>query len=641
MPRRALVSPYLLHALAAAAVLLGLYLSRLYSYVLMHTLVEMFSVIVACAIFMIAWNTRRFLTNNYILFIGITFLFVSVLDVLHTLSFKGLNIVQGFDANLPTQLWIAARYMGSISLLVAPLVMDWKPRPVLLFWLCTAATAMVLASIFVWRIFPDCYIDGEGLTKFKIVSEYVISLFFATALVLLVWKRDEFERSVLLLLSGSILLRVASEIMFTQYEGVYDTPNMIGHFFKIAAFYLFYKALIESALVKPYLMLFRNLKRSEEELREERDRVQNYLDVAKTILVVIDADERVSLINRMGSEVMGYAESEIVGRNWFDNFIPAGIREDVRETFRKLMAGLVAPVEYFENPVLTRSGEERIIAWHNAVLRDDRDRIIATLSSGEDITARRETEEALARKTKELERSNAELEQFASVVSHDLKEPLMTIGGFAEILRERYALALDRKGREHVERIFDGALRMERLVSDLLAFARVATRGSAFEPVRLEGVVGTVLENLKLSIDECGAAVTADPLPIVMGDETQLIQLFQNLIGNALKYRRDEPPRIHISARPAAEYVVRSAECEGGATVDTGWVVAVSDNGIGIDPRHHEIIFKIFERLHKSDKYPGTGIGLAICKKIVERHGGCIWVESEPGKGSTFYFTIQ
>jgi signal transduction histidine kinase len=126
-----------------------------------------------------------------------------------------------------------------------------------------------------------------------------------------------------------------------------------------------------------------------------------------------------------------------------------------------------------------------------------------------------------------------------------------------------------------------------------------------------------------------------------MGDETQLIQLFQNLIGNALKYRRDEPPRIHISARPAAEYVVRSAECEGGATVDTGWVVAVSDNGIGIDPRHHEIIFKIFERLHKSDKYPGTGIGLAICKKIVERHGGCIWVESEPGKGSTFYFTIQ
>jgi PAS domain S-box-containing protein len=348
----------------------------------------------------------------------------------------------------------------------------------------------------------------------------------------------------------------------------------------------------------------------------------------------------VSLINKKGSEILGYPESEIVGKDWFDHFIPASIRENVRETFRKLMAGLVVPVEYFENPVLTRAGEEKMIAWHNAVLRDDRDRIIATLSSGEDITARRKTEEALARKTMELERSNAELDQFASAVSHDLKEPLHTIGGFAELLRQRSADRIDTKGRDHLDRIFDASVRMERLISDLLAFARVTTHGKPFGPVRLDGIVRAVLSNLKMSIDECGAVVTAGPLPTVRGDETQLIQLFQNLIGNALKYRGGEPPRVHIAAQSIADPAVQSSIRIPQSTIENGWVVSVSDNGIGIDPRHHETVFKIFERIHKDRKYPGTGIGLAICKKIVERHGGYIWVESEPGKGSTFYFAI-
>jgi PAS domain S-box-containing protein len=500
---------------------------------------------------------------------------------------------------------------------------------------------VALASIFWWKIFPVCYIEGVGLTTFKIGSEYVISIFFTVALVLLLRIRGEFEKTVLLLLAGSIVLRTAAEILFTFYVGVYDVPNMAGHFFKVAAFYLFYKALIEAALVKPYELLFRNLKRSEEELRGERDRAQNYLDVAKTILVAVGADERVGLINRKGSEILGFPEGEIVGTNWFDRFIPGGIREDVRTMFSKLIAGELAPVEYFEHPVVTRSGEERIIAWRNAVLRDDRDRVVATLSSGEDITARRAAEEALAQKTRELERSNEELDRFASIVSHDLKEPLLTVGGFAEILQERYADRLDEKGREHLGRIFDGAMRMERLIGDLLAFARVTTRGKPFGPVAMDGILGVALANLKMSLDECGGAVTADPLPTVQGDETQMVQLFQNLIGNAVKYRGDAPLRVHVSAKPAGDPAVQSAGRMPKSGSKAGWVFTVTDNGIGIDSRHYEKIFQIFERLHKGDKYPGTGIGLAICKKIVERHGGRIWVESEPGKGSTFYFTLR
>lgn len=640
MEKRFRVPSYLLQILAVAAVLLLLYLSRLYSYVLMHTLVEMFSIVVACSIFMITWNTRRFITNNYILFIGISLLFVSTIDLLHTLAYKGLNVFPGFDANLSTQLWIAARYTSGISLLIAPLIIDRRLRPAAVFGTYAGATAIVLASIFIWRVFPDCFIEGTGLTRFKIVSEYVVSAFFLTAFGLLVRRRGEFERGVIVMLGGFILFQVIAEMLFTVYNNVYGPANMIGHFFKVTAFYLFYKALVETALVKPYDILFRNLKRSETELRDERDQVQNYLDVARTMLVVIGADQRITLINRMGCEILGYPEDEILGTNWFDRFIPAGIRDMVRETFNKLMAGEVTPVEYFENPVVTKSGEERVIAWHNAVLNDEEGRIIATLSSGEDITARKATEAALARKTEELERSNAELDQFASIVSHDLKAPLHTIGGFADLIRERYAERLDEKGKDNLERIVAGVGRMERLITDMLAFSRVTTRGRDFEDVPAERILETALANLKIAIDESRATVTTDPLPTVQADEMQLLELFQNLIGNAIKYRGDDPPRIHISVRQLDESESRTVAGLHGPVSETGWLFSVTDNGIGIDPQHHESIFRIFERLDKSGRYDGTGVGLAVCKKIVERHGGRIWVESEPGKGSSFYFIL-
>jgi PAS domain S-box-containing protein len=522
--------------------------------------------------------------------------------------------------------------------------MDWKPRPVLLFWLATAATALLLATIFVWRIFPVCYIEGVGLTKFKIASEYVIIALFTAAFALLVRRRTEFDRSVFILLSGSILLRVASEITFTPYVAAYDVPNIAGHFFKIAAFYLFYKALVESALVRPYDILFRNLKKSEEALREERDLAQHYLDVAKTILVVINADQRVSLINRKGCEILGYPENEIIGKNWFDLFVPARMRDEVKATFRKLMSGEIQPVEHFENPVVSRQGEERIIAWHNAVLENDEGEIIATLSSGEDITERKRAEEKLIQKTAELERSNAELEQFASIVSHDLKEPLASLGGFAQILREKYQDRLDAKAQAFISHIINGSLRMERLIKDLLAYAKVNTAEKSFRPVSCNTILGIVLSNLGTAIEESGAVITVDELPTVAGEEIQFIQLFQNLIGNAIKYRSDRPPRVHVSARSLGDADVNSRDTIPLSTLrtlhsGTGWLFSVSDNGIGIDPAHSERIFQIFSRLHHN-RYPGTGIGLAVCKKIVERHGGRIWVESEPGKGSTFYFTI-
>ncbi|MBN1918638.1 MAG: PAS domain S-box protein [Verrucomicrobia bacterium] len=249
------------------------------------------------------------------------------------------------------------------------------------------------------------------------------------------------------------------------------------------------------------------------------------------------------------------------------------------------------------------------------------DRVLAVVR---DISERKRVEEALQQQAAELARSNAELEQFAYVASHDLQEPLRKITSYLQLLEERYRGRLDAGADEFIGFAVDGSQRMKKLISDLLEYSRVGTRGRPFEATDAGVLLERVLADLQMAIDENRAEVTSDSLPTVLADGVQLGQVFQNLISNALKFRRDESPCIHISAQPK----------------DGEWVFSVRDNGLGLDPAFKERIFAMFQRLHGRGKYPGTGIGLALCKKIVERHGGRIWIESEPGRGTTFYFTL-
>ncbi len=236
-----------------------------------------------------------------------------------------------------------------------------------------------------------------------------------------------------------------------------------------------------------------------------------------------------------------------------------------------------------------------------------------------------ELEQRVAERTAALQRSNEELQQFAYVASHDLQEPLRTIATYVKLLAQRYYDKLDAQAEEFIGFAVDGAERMQQLIQGLLAYSRIESKELACTSTDCETVLTCTLRDLQQAITESGAEITHDPLPTIAADAKQLGLVFQNLLGNAIKFRSTECPRIHVSARKNGQY----------------WCFAVHDNGIGLDPNQTERIFHIFQRLHTRQEYPGTGIGLAICKKIVERHGGRIWVESAPGRGATFFFTIN
>jgi PAS domain S-box-containing protein len=259
-----------------------------------------------------------------------------------------------------------------------------------------------------------------------------------------------------------------------------------------------------------------------------------------------------------------------------------------------------------------------------SMVKDEAGNPICMMASFVDITQRKQAEEELKRITDELKRSNADLQQFAYAASHDLMEPLRGVEGFVKLLAGRYKDKLDANADDFIGHTVEEVKRMQVLIKDLLEYSQVGTKGKRFKPIDSSLIVGLAVGNLQVAIEENGAVVTYDNLPTIKGDFSQLSRLFQNLIGNAIKFRSEKTPRIHVSAERK----------------ENEWVFSVRDNGTGIDPGNAERIFIVFQRLHSKDEYPGTGIGLAICKKIVERHGGRIWLESETGKGSTFYFTI-
>lgn len=785
------------HVAVWTLILCGLYLTSLQGYVLFHTLVELFSIAVAWDIFFLAWNSRRMMANNYLLFLGISYLFVGIIDLLHTVAYKGMGVFPATSSDLASQFWIAGRFVQSVSLLIAPLLLGRRLKVHLVIAAFMLGFAALLGSIFYWKVFPDTYLEGVGLTTFKIWSEYGICLILAVAAILLYEQRDRFDPGVLKLLMASIGVTIASELTFTLYVDVYGFSNLIGHYLKVISFYLVYRAIIQTGLNKPYDLVFRELKIEQEALAssmadlqrsssetdallaasrallEHRDFARSARSIFQVCKKTIGATSGyVALLDRhcTENEVMfldagglpctvdpllpmpirglraeAYRTGEVVFDNNFPSsnwrrFLPGGHVRLENVMFAPLMAdgkavgllglankpggfnnndarlagafteftsiGLInsltleslahseerhrAVVETANDAIISTDRVGSVVHWNKAAenifgysaqeavgqplsfLMPERFReaheialhriasasgsrpsrrtveiaglkkngeefpaelSVATWETREgkfftgilrDITPRKRAQDALQNTLAELERSNAELQQFAYVASHDLQEPLRMISSYVQLLERRYSDRLDQDADDFISYAVDGAKRMQRLINGLLLYSRVGTQGRPFELVDCETVLDKALANLQMLLAESGALVTHDPLPTLKADSTQLLQLVQNLIDNACKFRDDNVPQVHVSAR-----------------LERGqWLFSVSDNGIGIDPEYAGRIFIIFQRLHSREEFPGTGLGLAICKKIVERHGGEIWVDFGNHKGTTFCFTI-
>jgi PAS domain S-box-containing protein len=380
-------------------------------------------------------------------------------------------------------------------------------------------------------------------------------------------------------------------------------------------------------------------------------RYRGLLEAAPDAMVVVNQGGEIVLLNVQAEKQFGYRRDELVGQK-VRNIIPEGFAERLIADGTRSAADALAqqigtgielsgrrkdgsqfPIEIMLSPLESAEGILVTAAIRNITVRKESEEHSAKLENQAASLQRKreELELRVGERTKELavavqvlERSNLELKQFAYVASHDLQSPLRSISGFVQLLKLEYESKLDEQAQDWIRRTVQSIAQMQTLIRDLLSYSRVDARSRPFALTPFLDIVNDAMALLDSSIHDSGGQVTVGELPAIMCDRSQMVQLIQNLIGNGLKYHGDKPPHIHVAAERSGKE----------------WVFSVRDNGIGVDPKHYEQIFEIFKRLHDQSEYPGTGIGLAVCRRVVDRHGGRIWVKSDPGHGSTFYFTI-
>ncbi len=366
--------------------------------------------------------------------------------------------------------------------------------------------------------------------------------------------------------------------------------------------------------------------RNNEDVRHRAEELEVVMDIVPSaIFVALDADCSIITGNKMANRLYEANEGEnlsagsAINGGWDKTrrFFKDGRELRPGELPMQQAVAMGREVKDVEIEILLPSGNRRTMRGNACPLFNDRGQVRGAVASFLDITDRQRMEE-------ELRRSNAELQQYSCVASHDLQEPLRMVTTYLNLLKRRYGDQLDEKAKEYLDFAVDGGERMKALIIDLLEYSKIDTKGKEFAPVNMNEVLDGVKKMLKAPIHENKAEIMAEPLPTISADVLQMAQLVQNLVGNAIKFHGPKPPKVRISVSESA----------------TEWTFAVKDNGIGIDPKNNKKLFQMFNRLHTRKEYSGTGIGLAISKKIVERHGGRIWVESDGKNGSTFLFTI-
>jgi PAS domain S-box-containing protein len=631
-----------------------------HNYLLFHTIVEMLSVAVAVTIFSVGWNARSFARNNALLVIACTFLVVAGIDLLHTLTYRGMGVFPAWGPNPPTQFWIAARYFQSAGLLAAALLLgrgrSLHAFPVLAGTL--GAGAVLAASIFL-GVFPDCFLVGKGLTPYKVGSEYFISGLLVAAGIIFWRRRKHFASNIVPLLVGSLVLTVCSEMSFTLYADVYGFFNYLGHIFKFLSLILIYQALIKDSLRHPYQNLFADLVRAKEQAEEasrakseylakmsraleERGRLLEQFDAVMNNviegIVISDFDGNIQTMNQAALKMHDF-ESPEQGRKHLNRFqkdfelfeLDGGMLPIGQWPLSRILRG--ERFTDFEACLLNRkTGKRRIASYNGTLVRDKSGEAILAVVTIRDITNRKRSEEEikmlnaeLKKRAVELEGANRELEAFNYTVAHDLRKPLTVISGYSQVVRDMSAGTVNAKWTAYLQKIHDGTQRMSQLIDALLNFSRLARVEPQRERIDLSAVAQAAARELKLSEPERRVEFGISERVFVDGDANLLRVVLDNLLGNAWKY---------TDVREEAVIEFGTTEVEGKTAC------FVRDNGVGFTMEEAGKLFLPFERLRGTRDFKGFGIGLATVERIVRRHGGRVWAEGEPGKGATFYFTL-
>jgi len=648
------------------ATLTGLLLARVYDYLLFHSLAELFGVVVAFSIFVLGWNSRRLTDNSYLTLIGIAYLSVGVVDLIHTLAYKGMNVFRGYDgADLSAQLWIAARYLESGALLIAPLFIGRRLRAGVVLAALGSATALLLASIFAWGIFPACFVEGEGLTTFKRVSEYAISLLLGLAVVTLLRVRSAFDPGVLRLLVASIGVTIGSELAFTLYADVYGVTNLVGHLLKLLSFSLIYKAIVEVGLTRPYSLVFRELKENEEAVRRARDelrlrveertaelaaanaqlleeieereqaqarttaseeQMRTVTDAFPALISYVDRNLRYRFANATYEKWFGIPVARILGRE-----APEMLGEQAlavrRDSAKRALAG--ERVTY-EAEVPFPDGRTRRLDFTYVPDLDEKGDVRGFFALAQDITDRRRAEQDV----RQLRESLAHVTrvttagELAASMAHELNQPLTAILSNAQAA-QRFLLSGDSADREEVaEALADIAQDATRAGEVIRRLRGLLRRGEMKrEPLDLNEAIREVtglahneamLRQVSVELD------LADDLPLVLGDRVQVQQVILNLVMNACEAMSG----VDAGARELRVQTTRSAP----ELVQ----VSVEDSGPGIDEERAKEIFEPFV----TTKSEGMGMGLSISRSIVQAHGGELSAVANPDRGATFVFSL-
>jgi signal transduction histidine kinase/CheY-like chemotaxis protein len=651
------------------ALVFAYWLSR-QNFPLFHTLVELARIGVAVGIFLVFWNTRQFLKLGYFLFLGVAFAFVAGLDLVHALSYQGVDVLSDDHGNVPTQLWIAARYLEAGAFLVAPLFLRRRVYIGVVMAAFGAITAFVLASIFAWQTFPHCFTEGVGLTPFKVVSEYVICGLFACSLALLVQHRGEFDVRVFRLLAGAIAVTIGAELVFTAYLTASGDANFVGHTLELVAFYLFYKAMIEVSLRRPYTLLFRDLRQSQEDLRHSVERLELLSGITAQLLAsrdpraVIQAmcekvmehlgchaffafliDEQRSRVEVVAQKVVG-SDAESVG---FPDCARADCGGNSRleccvqgDGFAQIEGPRFDPIRTFSltayacHPLVNQGRTIGTLAFGSRTKAGFEAAELALMRAVADQVAiaveRERLFESIERRAAEAQAANVAKSRFLANTSHELRTPMNAILGMTDLaLGEELTPAV----RDYLQTAKDAADLLLELLNEILDFSRMEAGQLLLAPVpfNLRPLLEQTLKTLGIRAYQKGLELVCDVAPDVpdqlIGDSLRIRQILVNLVGNAIKFTRQ------------GEIVV-SVEVESREPDGVCLKFAVEDTGIGISPEARERIFAPFAQADSSTTrdYGGTGLGLAIVSGLVQMLHGRIWVQSQPGLGSKFQFTL-